>query len=206
MKPMTSALIAAAALLAGATGASAATTVIDFNEYAFSGQGPYGAKYYTSLTTNGFLFTNSVNNLMIRATDHYANVDKTGAALTTVFGGLTRVGRLDGKAFNLDSFDFADYYNEGAPNISFQLTYFDGASQGARTLTYDAKRGLQTADLQLQNIQWFSINNTQAQLDNFRLSDVAVGGVPEPASWALMILGFGAAGAALRRRQGAATV
>ena len=28
------------------------------------------------------------------------------------------------------------------------------------------------------------------------------GGVPEPASWALMILGFGAAGAALRRRRG----
>lgn len=28
----------------------------------------------------------------------------------------------------------------------------------------------------------------------------ATGGVPEPATWALMILGFGAAGAALRRR------
>jgi hypothetical protein len=28
-------------------------------------------------------------------------------------------------------------------------------------------------------------------------------GVPEPATWAMMILGFGAAGAALRRRQGA---
>jgi hypothetical protein len=32
------------------------------------------------------------------------------------------------------------------------------------------------------------------------------GGVPEPASWALMILGFGGVGAALRRRQGAAAL
>jgi len=30
------------------------------------------------------------------------------------------------------------------------------------------------------------------------------GGVPEPASWALMILGFGAVGASLRRRRMAA--
>lgn len=30
----------------------------------------------------------------------------------------------------------------------------------------------------------------------------AVGGIPEPASWALIILGFGAAGAALRRQSG----
>ena len=30
-----------------------------------------------------------------------------------------------------------------------------------------------------------------------------VGGVPEPSAWALMILGFGATGALLRRRQGA---
>jgi hypothetical protein len=28
-----------------------------------------------------------------------------------------------------------------------------------------------------------------------------VGGIPEPGTWALMILGFGAAGAALRRRK-----
>jgi len=35
----------------------------------------------------------------------------------------------------------------------------------------------------------------------FQVTPVSVGGgVPEPASWALMILGFGAAGASLRRR------
>jgi hypothetical protein len=40
--------------------------------------------------------------------------------------------------------------------------------------------------------------------NSFEVDNLAVGGVPEPASWALMILGFGGAGAALRgqrRRQ-----
>ncbi|MEW5687168.1 MAG: PEPxxWA-CTERM sorting domain-containing protein [Pseudomonadota bacterium] len=37
-------------------------------------------------------------------------------------------------------------------------------------------------------------------IDNFSLSVDGPGGVPEPSSWALMILGFGGAGAMLRRR------
>jgi len=36
---------------------------------------------------------------------------------------------------------------------------------------------------------------------NFRVAGVAAAPVPEPASWALMILGFGGAGAVLRRRR-----
>ena len=39
--------------------------------------------------------------------------------------------------------------------------------------------------------------------DNISVSPVSAGGVPEPGAWALMILGFGAAGAALRRRRAA---
>jgi hypothetical protein len=45
----------------------------------------------------------------------------------------------------------------------------------------------------------FSSDGVGPLLDNVGLS--VRGGVPEPASWALMILGFGAAGAALRRRR-----
>jgi hypothetical protein len=47
-------------------------------------------------------------------------------------------------------------------------------------------------------------NATQAFEDErFGIDNVSVTGVPEPASWALMILGFGSAGAVLRRRKGA---
>ncbi|WP_293906757.1 PEPxxWA-CTERM sorting domain-containing protein [Phenylobacterium sp.] len=44
-------------------------------------------------------------------------------------------------------------------------------------------------------------DNTDAILDNVSVTGPAVAGVPEPASWAMMILGFGSAGVVLRRRR-----
>ncbi|WP_293682759.1 PEPxxWA-CTERM sorting domain-containing protein, partial [uncultured Phenylobacterium sp.] len=61
-----------------------------------------------------------------------------------------------------------------------------------------------------QQIDYFSIaaNGTIGDVRQIRLGGVALddGGnvgnaVPEPATWAMMILGFGAAGAMLRRRR-----
>lgn len=51
-----------------------------------------------------------------------------------------------------------------------------------------------------------NLNSGQALFDNIRLTDDYVAprsaaGVPEPAAWALMALGFGATGIGLRRRQ-----
>ena len=42
--------------------------------------------------------------------------------------------------------------------------------------------------------------------NSFEVDNLAVGGVPEPASWAMMIIGFGAAGSVIRRRRTAAAV
>ena len=45
-----------------------------------------------------------------------------------------------------------------------------------------------------------------AFIDDFRLgAPAATGAVPEPATWAMMLVGFGAVGGALRRRQKVAT-
>ncbi len=49
---------------------------------------------------------------------------------------------------------------------------------------------------------WFGNNNDAA--DGYRLRSVSVAAVPEPGTWALMIGGFGLAGAALRRRRSVA--
>lgn len=46
----------------------------------------------------------------------------------------------------------------------------------------------------------FTLQDTAGLLGDFTLTISAVG-VPEPGAWALMLLGFGAAGAALRRRK-----
>ena len=52
-----------------------------------------------------------------------------------------------------------------------------------------------------------AFGSQSSQMDGFRLSSITdadqVAAVPEPASWLTMILGFGAAGAVLRRRRGA---
>jgi hypothetical protein len=48
-----------------------------------------------------------------------------------------------------------------------------------------------------------SMNNTDNKQDGFKLKDIkieTVTAVPEPASWAMMIAGFGLAGTAMRRR------
>lgn len=45
--------------------------------------------------------------------------------------------------------------------------------------------------------------NADGKVDGFKLNGVQISAVPEPASWVMMIGGFGLAGAAARRRQGA---
>ncbi|MGZ3402835.1 MAG: PEPxxWA-CTERM sorting domain-containing protein [Phenylobacterium sp.] len=50
------------------------------------------------------------------------------------------------------------------------------------------------------DLRSYSVDGRGPLLDNVAL-DVTGGSVPEPASWALMILGFGGAGAVLRRRR-----
>jgi len=199
MKSVTLAL-AAAALLGAAPQAQAAVTVIDFDEFAHTKPGPYGADYYTRVVSEGFEFTNSLgaNTLAILAMNHVYSADPDGAALTTIYSGVTKVRRVDGALFNLLSFDFGDLSNSGAAGTMFNLTWSDGKTQSTRKLAFDGARGLQTADLNLSNLEWFTVD-TQAHFDNIRVSDLAA--VPEPGTWALMILGFGSAGAALRRRR-----
>ena len=196
-------LAAGSAAIALACASSAgASTVINFDEYIYTAPGPYGERSYTSMTTQGFRITNSFNSLFVRQANHVYNPDPGGANLYIPFAGVTKFERVDGALFNLDSLEFADASNDGSARVSFDLTFFDGVKTGTRTLTYDTKRGFQTADLNLQKIQWFSIN-TQTQIDDITVSVPAVAGVPEPTTWALMIMGFGATGAIVRRRRAA---
>lgn len=44
-----------------------------------------------------------------------------------------------------------------------------------------------------------------AQIDNLTIGSAATGAVPEPATWAMMLLGMGAVGFAMRRRKGNVT-
>ena len=136
----------------------------------------------------------------------YLSVQGGQSATLTLGGGLTEisfyVGSID--SYNTMAFHYADGtfelpVNTGAWVSDHTITQSNGDQQSGNTngrLTF-------TFDKPIDSVILGSGSNA------FEISDVAgfAAGVPEPANWALMILGFGAAGAALRgqrRRQAAA--
>ena len=109
------------------------------------------------------------------------------------------------------SFDFS---NLGSPFLSSSTTfgsnfpvagYFSGgtAQPGTGTpgpsITFDQITSILNIDSVLQNGAPIAIPVETATF-SYQLNSAATGGIPEPASWALMIAGFGLTGAAMRRR------
>lgn len=136
-----------------------------------------------------------------------ANSTPAGTAYLSVLGGgsATYTFASDVSAFEFD-WGSVDGYNTltinstGADPIVVPGLSFPNAANGNQV---DAgTNGLFRAagsDGERFNSVTFSSSQNSFEVDN-----LAVGGVPEPASWALMILGFGGAGAVLRgqrRRQ-----
>ena len=111
---------------------------------------------------------------------------------------------------------FAALFSTGQSQFGFQLVGGDGGSatigfyrgDGSLIQTIvvtnlaNAFYGFQR-DGAVNDIRGISIfNNDVAGIgfDNLRFDVRSTGGVPEPATWAMMLLGFGAMGHALRRR------
>ncbi len=203
---MTRFLTAAAALAAAlaTTTAAQAATVVDFDEFKHNS---VAKVYHDPVISKGFSFTSSytVNGLAFWGPANSADPD--GAALLNWTGnGTTTVRRTDGGLFSLDAMDIADAYDRGvASEILF--TFFDGMKTTTEAVTLDKLKGLQTFALGRGKLEWFSysqMGNGGIQIDNVVLGTPVVSAVPEPGTWAMMILGLGGVGAVLRsRRRGA---
>lgn len=77
----------------------------------------------------------------------------------------------------------------------------------ASALTFTHTGSTFVLGLQAGGAGWQGGSDESWGLDNLLIqTDTVGGGVPEPASWALMLLGFGGMGAALRHRRRAAAV
>lgn len=215
---MTARFIATTGALALAIGLSsvAQATVIDLNELRNSKNdtyyvyGPYteptGAYKLTSsncLGTRPTCFTST-------PTSGLGSLDRVGAALTNYGGGaMVSLSRVDGAAFLLDTIDFAPLYNNfsgygsSTLDILFSFKLADGSSS-SKTLTIANTAGQRLTTTTLDFSSYGSLLSlgwtAKAGSSGFvQFDNINVAAVPEPQSWALMMLGFGMLGGALRQ-------
>lgn len=191
------------ALLVAAAPSQAATTVLTFDDIS---EGTVATNQYTGLTISGgsvltqnsglnsiyppfstpnVLYNYSSNTIGI---DFTSPVDSVGGYITgstsvilSVFSGGTLLGTIATSGANYTG-------SGGTPNAFLNLAFSNITSATFRAAT----GGGNSFTLDNLTVGGTIINNT--------------GAVPEPATWALMILGFGAIGASMRRRRPMATL
>jgi opacity protein-like surface antigen len=188
-------LAAAVAAVAVGSQAQAATVVFsdDFNDndvsdwlfttnhgVAGTDTGGVLGPYINAPPGGANLFARSSRTLNLLAGDYSLSLD----AFAIVCSGCI---------VSYDVFFDGSHLTRTAGTNAFQARSFNlgAVAAGSHTITL----GMHTTNA--------SSGHFLAKFDNVVLTgdNLVTGGVPEPGAWALMILGFGAAGAALRRRR-----
>jgi hypothetical protein len=135
------------------------------------------------------------------------NPDPTGKSLGNNFSNTTTtVTRIDGATFDLISIDLADIFNNPVGG-DVQFTFTTAGGSSTQTVTLLNQSGFQNFMFNrtgLTSFAYLPLTTTGPwiQVDNLVLAE-GTGVIPEPASWAMLIAGFGLTGAAMRRRRAA---
>lgn len=206
-------LVLVASLLSSMGSAATAATTLDFDMLRNKDTTSYtyvkGAYKEDGFILNASNCQGAAKDGCFAAVQPFKSMDKAGASLFTQFVSPTvTLTRDNGSAFLFRSIDFSEYFDNGAyqpfsTNVNFAFAFLDGTvGTAARTFSTDGKYlpTTFTFDLgPLKSVSWTPVTGSGVQFDNIVLEDVAA--VPEPATWAMMILGMGAVGFAMRRRQ-----
>lgn len=191
---------------------ASAATVIDFDSLHTS-DGGYG-RVYGPYVEDGFTLTASrcpSNNNCFTTPQSFQSIDPTGASIITQFASTTStLTKNDGGLFSIGSIDVAEYFDYGnfgsSADVSFSFVFADGSTQSeTRTIDTVGRYPVNTLQFNVAPLRSFAFLPTRGtsgslQFDNIVLGDDAVSAVPEPATWAMMLCGFGLLGGVLRRR------
>jgi hypothetical protein len=185
-------------VLALAAGTAAQATTLTFDDlWSTYGDGnPLGANMtgdmqYLSYAESGFVLTLHTSN----APDNWwgAHIgDGTSTPQTfnwhdgadNAYGAYVTLSKLGGGSFNLSSFDYLAYGDFAVSAIGYSTLNLPGYESGTATANF----------LNVNSVTFYGSGSQQ--LDNINVT----AGVPEPASWAMMLVGFGAVGGAMRSR------
>ncbi|WP_082602087.1 PEPxxWA-CTERM sorting domain-containing protein [Phenylobacterium sp. Root700] len=113
-----------------------------------------------------------------------------GASVNAVAGGLNASG-CNGAGSGFVCFDYAPNVAANTSHLTFDLTANSGAFNFASTGPH-------------LKILWTNSGTLDNKIGDLFSQDIPFspgGAVPEPATWAMMIVGFGLAGSAVRRRR-----
>jgi hypothetical protein len=168
----------------------------------------------------GFTITQNTNNAFLTDptfTSYYYNWG-TGDVINTPYNGvLTITFSAPVTAFAIDLGSFYDDQDPRTPCCAASTLY-------GKDVTIGTSQGNFLVDLNsTQTMKFFGVTSDTAftsftitgvgtdatastVFDNVRFGSAAVAPVPEPATWAMMIVGFGMVGANIRRRQHKAKV
>ncbi len=153
----------------------------------------------------GALFTNELGSVLDSLTVSYTGEQWRRGDTPRQTDGLAFQYRLAAGNLDTGSWTTVDGLAFVSPSTSTTVGALNGNGDGNRTAITATISNLGIAAGSTFAFRWVDLDATGAD-DGLAIDDVSVlaapvSAVPEPASWALMLTGFGLAGAALRRRR-----
>lgn len=187
------------------------------SDYTYSPGGNFSPSEYTVASNPA-----SWNGNFINAGDH-----TTGSGLMFIANGSTNIGDVVWQSEVITISELTNYFFEAfvmnvfassPPILTFTVSLDSGPETTLNTLSVPVQTGVwyglstnfnsgasTTATLFLRNAQTTFAGNDFAvddiSLDTSSIVNPGAGAVPEPATWAFMILGFAAIGGAMRRQR-----
>ena len=125
------------------------------------------------------------------------STNTTGTIDLSSFGDITSLSFLWG---SVDSYNTLEFLDAGM-NILATFTGNDIFNPATGSRTDPNTNPIVTFSLTGSDVSNFSYLRLISTSNAFEIDNLTIGAVPEPASWALMLLGFGGIGLALRRRR-----